>query len=141
MKTEEEIKKQLEEVYEHRLQLRVERKTKRMCRNCRYGICKEFDLGDFGTMTKWECKDGKNCGEYCGFSCKVTVQEVEDEMFDDIKDPAICGAKEPKIAMLLWVLHRGRKEGESSESSFSPAESGSSNSNLTFWDKLKKIFD
>ena len=24
---------------------------------------------------------------------------------NDLKDPAICGAKEPKIASLLWVLH------------------------------------
>lgn len=26
-------------------------------------------------------------------------------MLDDVKDPAVCGAKEPKIASLLWVLH------------------------------------
>ena len=132
MKTEEEIKRQLEEVYEHRLKLRIDRKTKRMCRNCKSGICKEFDLGDFGTMTKWECKDGRNCGEYCGFECNMTNQEIEDEMFSDISDPAVCGAKEPKIAMLLWVLH-GKKDGSQTKGEPSHGES--------FWDRVKKIFE
>jgi hypothetical protein len=139
MKNEEEIKRQLEEVYEHRLRLRVDRKTKRMCRNCKYGICKEFDLGDFGTMTKWECKDGKNCGEYCGFECRSTVKEIEDEMFSDIADPAVCGAKEPKIAMLLWVLH-GKKDSSEEPPKQQPVEESSS-SKISFWDRIKSIFD
>jgi len=142
MKKEEEIKRQLEEVYEHRLRLRVDRKTKRMCRNCKLGICKEFDLGDFGTMTKWECKDGKNCGEYCGFDCRNTVKEIEDEMFSDISDPAICGAKEPKIAMLLWVLH-GKKdapEGEQPKKN-ERLDEPSSQSRVSFWDRIMKIFE
>lgn len=142
MKNEEEIKRQLEEVYEHRLRLRVDRKTKRMCRNCKLGICKEFDLGDFGTMTKWECKDGRNCGEYCGFDCRNTVKEIEDEMFSDISDPAICGAKEPKIAMLLWVLH-GKKdasEGEQPKKN-ERLDEPSSQSRVSFWDRIMKIFE
>ena len=132
MKSEHEIKRQLEEVYNHRLQLRMERKTKPMCRNCRFGICREFDLGDFGTMTKWECKDGRECGAGCGFECRITVQEIEDEMFADISDPAICGAKEPKIAMLLWVLHNSRKNESTGNSS--------SSSSVSLWERIKKVF-
>lgn len=136
MKSEEEVKRQLEEVYEHRLKLRIDRRMKRMCRNCRLGISRDFDLGDFGTMTKWECKDGRNCGEYCGFQCNCDVKGIEDEMLSDISDPAICGAKEPKIAMLLWVLHNGKGEAPTTE----PQEQSSS-SEESFWDKIRKIFD
>ena len=132
MKSEHEIKRQLEEVYNHRLQLRMERKTKPMCRNCRFGICREFDLGDFGTMTKWECKDGRSCGAGCGVECGSTAQEIEDEVFADISDPAICGAKEPKIAMLLWVLHNSRKNESTGNSS--------SSSSVSLWERIKKVF-
>lgn len=138
MKTEEEVKRQLEEVYEHRLRLRIERKMKRMCRNCKKGICREFDLGDFGTMTRWECRDGRNCGEYCGFECRSTSKEIEDEMFSDISDPAICGAKEPKIAMLLWMLHKG---GNKKESARMECSSSSSDEGSSVWEKIKRIFE
>jgi hypothetical protein len=111
MKSELEIRKQLEEVYEHRLLLRVERKMRKICRNCKFGINKEFDLGDFGTMARWECRYGKNCFSCTDFICVNTQEDIEKEMIEDISDPSICGAKEPKIAMLLWVLHdKSKKE-------------------------------
>jgi hypothetical protein len=109
MKTEQEIRKQLEEVYAHRLALRIERKTKKSCRNCKNGLYKEFDLGDFGTINKWECKYGGNCDNCELFKCASNAEMIEQEMILDISDPAICGAKEPKIAMLLWVLHDTKK--------------------------------
>lgn len=112
MKSESEIRTQLEKVYEYRLSLRVDRRTKRMCRNCKSGVCREFDLGDFGTMSRWECRDGRCCDGQCGFDCKWTEQDIEREMLDDISDPAICGAKEPKIAMLMWMLHDGNAHEE-----------------------------
>ncbi len=112
MKSEEEVKAQLVDVYEHRLALRIERKTKHACRNCKNGMKCEFDFGDFGVMSKWVCKDGKTYSEGCGFSCLHTQKEIEDEMVQDISDPAICGAKEPKIAMLMWVLHSSSPKGE-----------------------------
>jgi hypothetical protein len=37
-------------------------------------------------------------------------------MLNDISDPAICGAKEPKIAMLMWVLHNSSANNEKSTS-------------------------
>lgn len=108
MKTEEEVKNQLVDVYKHRLMLRIERKTKHICRNCKHGFKCEFDCGDFGVMSKWVCKDGKSYNDGCGFSCLYTEKDIEDEMIQDISDPAICGAKEPKIAMLMWVLHNSK---------------------------------
>ena len=60
------------------------------------------------------------------------MQEIEDEMFADISDPAICGAKEPKIAMLLWVLHNSRKNESTGNSS--------SSSSVSLWERIKKVF-
>jgi hypothetical protein len=60
------------------------------------------------------------------------MQEIEDEMFTDISDPAICGAKEPKIAMLLWVLHSNRKD--------KSTENSSSSSSVSLWERIKKAF-
>lgn len=109
MKTEYEIRKQLEDVYMHRLSLRIQRKTKKNCRNCKNGLNKQFDLGDFGTMNKWQCKYGNNCNNCSMFDCIYTQQDIEKQMILDISDPSTCGAKQPKIAMLLWVLHGGKK--------------------------------
>lgn len=110
MKTVQEIQNQLEQIYKHRFLLRLERKTKRNCRNCKRGFCKQFDLGQFGEVTQWKCKDQKQCNENCGFQCKNTPQEIQKQMIKDISDPSICGAKQPKIAILLWVLHGTKKE-------------------------------
>lgn len=131
MKTENEIKKQLEEAYEHRLQLRIERKTKKTCRNCKNSCSRDFDLGDFGTMTKWECKNGKTCGANCGFVCMHSTKDIEDEMLADLSDSSVCGAKEPKIATLLWVL----KNGEGGAGNDDEGDSDKS-----FWSKIKDIF-
>jgi len=60
------------------------------------------------------------------------MQEIEDEMFSDISDPAICGAKEPKIAMLLWMLHNGRKDG---------SKAIAEDNGVSFWERVKRIFD
>lgn len=125
MKSESEIRKRLEDVYRHRLGIRVSRCTSRMCRNCVRGMCREFDLGEFGTVGKWVCRDGQDCGEACGFECKTTEAEIEEAMLREMSDPAICGAKEPKLAMLMWVLHGGH---------------GSSSSEGTLWSRIKGMF-
>lgn len=109
MKSQKLIRKQLEQVYEHRLLLRIERKTKKCFRNCIHGRNKEFDLGDFGTLNKWQCQKGKKCDQCKQFVCLNNTQSIEEEMLNDISDPSICGAKEPKIAMLMWVLHDDKK--------------------------------
>ena len=109
MKNEKEIKKQLEDVYEYRFALRLERKTKRNCRNCVWGVENTFDIGEFGKVSKWECKQSQKFSDKCTFKCKYTNEDIEKEMMEDISDPSICGAKEPKIAALLWVLHDGKQ--------------------------------
>lgn len=104
MKTEEEIRKQLEEVYQHRFLLRCERKLKKCCKNCKFSVETTIDLGEFGKQSKYVCKHEGDCD----FKPKFTSKEIEKEMIEDIANPSVCGAKEPKLAALLWVLHENR---------------------------------
>lgn len=106
------IKKELEKQYLYRLQLRLDRKLKNCCKNCKRGSEREFDLGEFGIHTKFVCKEGFEASFPCeNFEPLHTNKSIEENLLSDIRDPAICGAKEPKIAALLWVLHDGDKRG------------------------------
>ena len=44
------------------------------------------------------------------FSCKTTEEEVEREFLKDLSDPCVCGIKEPKLAVLIWVLREDEEE-------------------------------
>lgn len=113
MKDRAQIKEELERQYLHRLQLRLDRKLKNCCKNCKRGKEKEFNLGEFGIHSKFVCKDGLESGFPCScFESLHTNESVERELLNDLKDPAIAGAKEPKIAALLWVLHGEKKDEE-----------------------------
>lgn len=135
MKSESEIRRQLEEVYQHRLAIRLDRYTKPMCRNCVNGVNRDFDLGDFGVLSRWECKNGLKCCDGCGFGCKWTPEQIEEKLLEEISDPAICGAKEPKIAALLWVLHNSGNNEDGDQG----VSSSSMEKNRTFWEKVKGI--
>ena len=128
MKTENEIKRQLEEIYNYRLSLRVDRKTKKTCRNCKHGRKQEINLGQFGQEEIWQCS---KLDKKCSFDCKYTEKDIEDEMLKDISNPSVCGAKEPKIAALLWVLHDDKKSEGSPKNQNEPEEKSKS-----FWQRL-----
>ena len=130
MKTENEIKRQLEEIYNYRLSLRIDRKTKKMCKNCKYGKRQEINLGQFGMEEMWQCS---SLDKKCCFDCKYTEKGIEEEMLKDISDPSICGAKEPKIAALLWVLHDDKK-GE--KKSLKQNDEEQEEKSKTFWQRL-----
>jgi len=133
MKNEVQIKEQLKDIYEHRLGLRISRKMKRSCRNCIYGKETTFNLGEFGDITKYACSLSLDFNNDCKFECKNNKDGIEKEMIEDIKDPSVCGAKEPKIAALLWVLHEGKSsKGENKEDSL--------NNITNIFSKLKRLF-
>lgn len=112
MKNQEAIKRELEKVFNHRLNLRLERKNKNCCKNCTRGIVKEIDLGEFGKHHKFICSERREEVFPCSFfECAHNDAETREELIADIKDPAICNAKEPKIAALLWVLHEDGEPG------------------------------
>ena len=117
MKSENDIRSQLQLVYTHRLGLRISRYERACCRNCVLGVERIYDLGEFGDYRKWVCGLGYEFGKCgCEFKCVKSRQDIERELLDDIRDPSVCGSKEPKIASLLWVLHDGSSKGVSSSS-------------------------
>lgn len=134
MKNELEIKLKLEEIYNHRLSLRIERKTKKTCKNCKKGIENDYNLGEFGNCTKWECclPNVDLDTENCKFECKNSVEQIEKEMLSDISNPSICGAKEPKIAALLWVLHHN----ENNKLIESQQNNKKNSTKKTIWSKI-----
>lgn len=108
MKSEKEIREQLHAVYNHRLLLRISRRERSSCRNCVLGVERVFNLGEFGEYRHWQCGGGYVYGEVgCNFKCSSTREVIEREFLDELRDPSVCGSKEPKIASLLWVLHDG----------------------------------
>ena len=87
MKDRAQIKEELERQYLHRLQLRLDRKLKNCCKNCKRGKEKEFNLGEFGIHSKFVCKDGLESGFPCScFESLHTNESVERELLNDLKD-------------------------------------------------------
>lgn len=91
-----------------RLKMRYEQKTKKHFSNCsfsstlnRFYVCnhkKNINKDNYLICTDEICN---NCPL---FFCKYTKDLINLEFKNDILDPAICGNKEPKIAVLIWVL-------------------------------------
>lgn len=132
MKTQQEICKQLEEIYQHRLLLRIQRKTKKTCRNCKFGVQKVYNLGQFGEISKWQCSMAGNKIHDCNkFQCLHNEQQIQKQMIKDLSDPSICGAKEPKIAMLMWILHDQNKKREQKKTS---------EKSKNFFEKIKELW-
>ncbi len=107
MKTREEIIEELKRQYAYRLNLRCERYLRNECRNCTHKVERAYNMGEFGIHTHYDCAAGHTyrkggCPE---FECGYNRAEIEGRFLAELHDPAICGAKEPKIAALLWVLH------------------------------------
>lgn len=119
MKNEIEIKQQLEDAYQYRLKLRLRKFLSRDYRNCLHnrmavvsgdavGYCSCVENSSLDKLKI--CNDAK-CAEQCSeYVCKHTRQSIESQMLSDVKDPKLCGQKEPKLAVLLWVLTDGQRQ-------------------------------
>lgn len=92
-----------------RLKLRYQQKLNKHFSNCvfsttmnRFYVCshkKHFSKDNFLICTE------EICSKCPLFTSKYNKQKINEEFKRDISDPAICGNKEPKIAVLLWVLN------------------------------------
>lgn len=116
MKSEEQIRAQLDRTFRKRLALRIERKMKPICRNC---MNKEDVPSDMDGIhfIRYHCKKGnpfKKEGECRDFKCLYNESSIREEMVRDIQDPATRGAKEPTISALVWVLNDGEEPAHSS---------------------------
>lgn len=115
MKTEEQIKEKLEKVVQKRLDQRFEKYLNKHYRNCKYNLQKNIDgkehcfcTNTSSTIVKNElisiCENAETCESCNLYECKHTEQSIRNKFIDEISSPSVCGVKEPKIAVLLWVL-------------------------------------
>lgn len=110
MKSEKQVRQLLQQTYQHRLNLRCERRLKKQCRNCKNSYEEQMDLGQLGEYKRWICKYQQDLQKCEKFECKYTEKMIEEQLINDIKDPSICGSKQPKIAVLLWLLHNNKNQ-------------------------------
>lgn len=92
-----------------RLRMRYQQKMKKHFSNCVYSsTLNRFYICNHKNNLKKDsfviCTE-ENCGNCNLFVSKYNKQKINEEFRKEISDPAICGNKEPKIAVLLWVLN------------------------------------
>ena len=121
MKTEEQIKQKIEQLFQKRLDQRKEKYLGKHYRNCLYNFSKEIDGIEHFFCANVEnpevkseiiflCENSETCQKCNNYVCKHTEESVKLEMMNDISDPSVCGVKEPKLAVLLWVLRDENNE-------------------------------
>lgn len=115
MKTEEQIKQKVEQLFDKRLEQRYEKYLNKNYRNCLYNFPKEINCEEHFFCTNANnpdvkkeiihlCEGAETCQKCKYYSCKHSKDSIKEQMISDISDPSICGVKEPKLAVLLWVL-------------------------------------
>lgn len=115
MKTEEQIKTKIEQLFQKRLEQRFEKFLSKNNRNCLYNFSKEIDNKEHYFCTNTQnpnvkegiislCETSEFCKKCKYYVCKNTKESVREQFLADIVDPSVCGIKEPKLAVLLWVL-------------------------------------
>jgi hypothetical protein len=124
MRTEQEIRLKFEEQFQKRLRERKKTYLSRKHENCRYNrrhrvrsngmvsFCHCPDVLDKSGSFVYVCNDdevAKNC-EY--YECAHTKESVQRDFDDILSNPALCGQKYPKLAVLVWCL---QKSGERHE--------------------------
>lgn len=111
MKNENDIEDRLWILYNDRLKLRYKKFLSRYHRNCFFNekigltdvyFCINVNLARNDSL---HLCDERICAKCKLYRCKHTKDKVKDQFVLDISNPKICGQKEPKIAVLLWVLH------------------------------------
>jgi len=124
MRTNEEVKQKLNELYQKKLKLRIKKYLKRSFINCKFNERVLLEKGQF--KAKIGCcnnpilndknKQFNICNEenkaiHCKYyQCKHDKKEIEDQFIKEISEPKICGQREPKIAILMWFLQQNNLE-------------------------------
>ena len=105
------LKQHLSNFLQKRLNIRIQQKLKKHFSNCKYSnafnrfyVCshKQFLKKDsYVLCSQQRCN---NCKNYSPRYTMSDKQLIADQFYRDINDPSICGNKQPKIAVLIWVL-------------------------------------
>lgn len=150
MKTEVQIKEKLEKLFQKRLEQREDKYLGRNYRNCIYNLQKEIGGANHCFCTNIEnpkvqtdmisiCETPDSCNNCVFYSCKHTKESVRSQFIDEISNPSTCGIKEPKIAVLMWVLRGDLSSDVIAEEDNEPIKNNPDN-NRGFFSFLKKIF-
>lgn len=107
----EQIKQKLNDLLLKRLNIRIQQKLCKHYTNCKYSktlnrfyvCCNKQNLNAKSYLI---CSDQhcKKCHLYEGKYKKQDKGLIQQQFYNDINDPSVCGNKQPKIAMLIWVL-------------------------------------
>lgn len=138
MKTEEQIKQKIEQLFQKRVEQRLEKYLSKNHRNCLYNLSRTMDGKEHFFCTNvynpnvkeniiYLCENNEVCKQCKYYVCKHTPESVRSQLMEDISSPSVCGIKEPKLAVLLWVL----KE---------ETETMSDDKDGSFFSFLKKLF-
>lgn len=106
MKTKNEIIEELNILLEKRITQKKENMLKNACRNCTHKIDCTKEIDGF-RYPFYKCQLGfpyNYDGDCKKFECLYNEGEIIREVRREIEDPALRGAKIPKIAALMWVL-------------------------------------
>ena len=118
MKTKEQIKQKIEQLFQKRLCQRMEKYLSKHYKNCLFNISKEINSTEHCFCTNVKnpevqkeiiclCESIEKCQKCKHYVCKHSKDSVEKDFISDISNPSVCGVKEPKLAVLLWVLRNG----------------------------------
>lgn len=110
MQLKSEIQARLWHLYNERLRLRFKKYLARYYRNCQFNvkagkdeICVCTNVANSSLDRIFIC-GMEQCSACQLYKCKYTKDKIEEYFLKDISNPTICGQKEPKIAVLMWVL-------------------------------------
>jgi len=113
MKKLKEIKDKLHETYQNRLKIRLKKFLSKYYRNCKYNkkhgnfyICVNKKVCEHFVCVCDKNSSFLTCKEY---ECKNNEKDITEKFRKDVADPKICGQVEPKIAVLLWVMHQDKQ--------------------------------
>ena len=105
------ITQKLNEMLQKRLKYRFQQKLSRHYTNCQYSeqfnrfyvCCNKCNLNknSYLICSQQNCN---NCKLYKSKYNNENKNVIQQQFYRDINDPAICGNKQPKIAILIWVL-------------------------------------
>ena len=105
------ITQKLNQMLQKRLKIRIQQKLQKHYTNCQYStpLNRFYICSHKSKLTKNSyriCSDNycNGCEFYTPKYDIASKQIIQEQFYNDIKNPATCGNKQPKIAMLIWVL-------------------------------------
>lgn len=118
MKTEEEVKEKFDEVFFRELDKKKKDFLSKSFRNCKcnklhrvrgnskVGFCSNSVVLSKMKDGIFVCNDDETSLRCIHYICVNTEESIVSEFYEEMKRPAICGFKYPKLAVLLWFLQR-----------------------------------